>query len=153
MQPDSHNDWIEQRGQVNETRARAHQLLSVAAADLSPEAYAAAVERSRDVDPAELATALIPLLTAPLPAGFVPVSPLAVAQHPGAMSALVEPLTARELSVLRLMAAGHADLQIADELFLAVNTIRSYNQRLYGKLGVSSRTQAVARGRELGLLD
>jgi LuxR family maltose regulon positive regulatory protein len=137
----------------HETRARARELLADATAVLTSEAYDVAVERSRDVGPAELAEDLISLLTVPLPAGFVPVSPPSAPQHPGATSALVEQLTVREMSVLRLIAAGHSDLQIADELFLAVNTIRSYNQRLYGKLGVSSRTQAVARARDLGLLN
>jgi LuxR family maltose regulon positive regulatory protein len=54
--------------------------------------------------------------------------------------------------VLRLIAAGRSNREIADELFLAVNTVRSYSQQLYGKLGVGSRTQAIARARELGLL-
>jgi LuxR family maltose regulon positive regulatory protein len=65
---------------------------------------------------------------------------------------LVEPLTEREFSVLRLIAAGRSNREIADELFLSVNTVRSYSQQLYGKLDVGSRTQAVARARDLGLL-
>lgn len=61
-----------------------------------------------------------------------------------------EPLTAGELAVLRLIAAGRSNREIADELFLSVNTIRSYSQQRYGKLEVGSRTQAVARARHLG---
>jgi len=71
---------------------------------------------------------------------------------PAPARALPEPLTARELAVLRLIAAGRSNREIADELFLALNTVRSYSQQLYGKLGVGSRTQAIARARELGLL-
>ncbi|MFN8538396.1 MAG: LuxR C-terminal-related transcriptional regulator [Thermomicrobiales bacterium] len=66
---------------------------------------------------------------------------------------LVEPLSEREVAVLRLIAAGRSNREIADELFLALNTVRSYSHQLYGKLGVGSRTQAIARARELHLLD
>ncbi|MFN8541380.1 MAG: LuxR C-terminal-related transcriptional regulator [Thermomicrobiales bacterium] len=54
--------------------------------------------------------------------------------------------------MLQLIAAGRSNREIADELFLAVNTVRSYSQQLYGKLQVGSRTQAIVRARELGLL-
>ncbi|MDP9373792.1 MAG: response regulator transcription factor, partial [Chloroflexota bacterium] len=83
--------------------------------------------------------------------GAAPASPPAGA-HPAPASALPEPLTAREVAVLHLIAVGRSNREIADELFLTVNTVRSYSQQLYGKLGVGSRTQAVARARELGLL-
>ncbi len=136
-----------------ETRDRAEQLLAAVASQLPEAEYDALVERNRGHDPSELAAALIPLLTAPVPAGFGPVPSPPVPRQSATTPTLIEPLTERELSVLRLIAAGHTDLQIAHELFLAVNTIRSYNQRLYGKLGVSSRTQAVARARDLGLLN
>lgn len=135
----------------HETRTRAQQLLAAAAAALSPEAYSAAVERVQGVDPADLVARLAPVLTTPLPADSIPASP-AAHQHTAATRALVEPLTARELAVLRLIAAGRSNREIADELYLSANTVRSYNHQLYGKLGVGSRTQAVARARELGLL-
>jgi LuxR family maltose regulon positive regulatory protein len=135
----------------HETRPRAGQLLATATAALPRDVFDEAVERTRGADPAELAIQLASLLTAPLPADVTPVSPpLPVA--PAEPPTLVEPLTARELEVLRLIAAGHSNREIADELFLAVNTVRSYSQQIYGKLGVGSRTRAVARARELGLL-
>jgi DNA-binding NarL/FixJ family response regulator len=146
-----------------ETRTRARQSLAIAEAALPPETYAAAVERSQDIDPADLAVDLIPVLTAPLAAPTRSTQPAredkaAQASSPSASpgpnmaSTLVEPLTERELSVLRLIAAGRSNREIAEELFLAVNTVRSYSHQLYGKLGVGSRTQALARARELGLL-
>src|SRR5918998_304622 len=65
----------------------------------------------------------------------------------------IEPLSERELEVLRLMAAGRSNPQIARELYLAVGTVKSHVHRIYGKLLVRNRTEAVARSRELGLLE
>jgi ATP/maltotriose-dependent transcriptional regulator MalT len=159
----SAGDWLLQTGQPaeavgplaiaqahpagdRETRARAAKLLATVAGALPPDIYAAAIDRHQGRDPAEQAAHLIPILTRQ-PATDEPATP-----DQSAPSALVEPLTARELDVLRLIAAGRSNREIADELFLAVNTVRSYSQQLYGKLAVSSRTQAVARARELGLI-
>jgi LuxR family maltose regulon positive regulatory protein len=65
---------------------------------------------------------------------------------------LVEPLNDREMQILRLIAAGLSDRNIAQELYLSINTIKWYNRQIYGKLGASRRGQAVARARELGIL-
>jgi LuxR family maltose regulon positive regulatory protein len=65
---------------------------------------------------------------------------------------LIEPLSERELQVLRLVAAGKSNPEIAAELVLAVGTVKAHNSNIYGKLGVRSRTQAVARAREFKLL-
>ena len=59
----------------------------------------------------------------------------------------------RELEVLRLIAAGLSNEEIAARLFLQVSTVRWYNRQIYSKLGVHSRTLAVAQARDLGLLD
>ena len=64
---------------------------------------------------------------------------------------LVEPLTGRELEVLRLIAAGYSNQEIADELVVAVSTVKAHINHLYGKLDVKSRTQAVARAQALDL--
>jgi LuxR family maltose regulon positive regulatory protein len=69
-----------------------------------------------------------------------------------AVQPLVEPLSERELEVLRLIAAGLNNREIAQELVIAVGTVKRHINNLYGKLGVHSRTQAVARARNLGLL-
>ncbi len=65
---------------------------------------------------------------------------------------LIEALTHRELEVLSLFARGLSNVQIAEELTVALNTVKWYARQIYAKLGVSSREQAVARGRELGLI-
>jgi len=67
-------------------------------------------------------------------------------------SILIEPLTDRELEVIHLLADGLSNREIAQRLFLSPNTVRTHTYNIYGKLGVHSRTQAVARARELGLL-
>jgi LuxR family maltose regulon positive regulatory protein len=75
-------------------------------------------------------------------------------QAPGRRRAgLVEPLTERELEVLRLLAAGRSNAELAAELFVEQSTVKTHLLHLYSKLGAHSRTQAVARARALGLLD
>ncbi len=65
----------------------------------------------------------------------------------------IQPLSARELDVLHHLAAGRTNRDIANEMVLSLNTIKAHTRRLYAKLDVSNRTQAVARARELHLLD
>jgi LuxR family maltose regulon positive regulatory protein len=65
---------------------------------------------------------------------------------------LVEPLSQRELEVLQLVAQGLSNREISERLFLALDTVKGHNRRIYGKLQVQRRTEAVARARELGLL-
>jgi LuxR family transcriptional regulator, maltose regulon positive regulatory protein len=66
--------------------------------------------------------------------------------------ALIEPLSDRELEVLRLLAAGLSNNEIAAQLFLAVGTVKQHLHHIFGKLEVTSRTGAVARARALSLL-
>jgi len=67
-------------------------------------------------------------------------------------SAMVEPLSERELEVLRLIAAGRSNHEIAHDLIIAVGTAKRHVHSIFGKLGVSNRLEAVIRARELGLL-
>jgi len=67
-------------------------------------------------------------------------------------STLVELLSARELEILRLIAAGHSNQAIADRLVVAVSTVKKHVNNIYGKLDVQSRTQALARAHDLNLL-
>jgi len=64
-------------------------------------------------------------------------------------SPLVEPLTQRERQILGLLADGLTNREIADRLYLSHETVKWYNKQLYGKLGVSNRTQAAAKAQEL----
>jgi len=65
---------------------------------------------------------------------------------------LIEPLSQRELEVLRLMAQGLSNREISEQLFLALSTVKGHNRNIFDKLQVQRRTEAVARARELGLL-
>lgn len=67
-------------------------------------------------------------------------------------SELVEPLSQRELEVLRLIGQGLSNREIGEQLFLALNTVKGHNQKIYSKLQVKSRTEAIARAHELDLL-
>ena len=67
-------------------------------------------------------------------------------------STLDEPLSERELEVLRLVAAGLRNAEIASELFLSVGTVKKHVYNLSAKLGAASRTGAVALARKAGLL-
>lgn len=65
---------------------------------------------------------------------------------------LPEPLTVRELEVLSLIVSGLSNQEICDTLFLALSTVKGYNQNIFGKLKVNRRTKAVAKAIELGLV-
>ncbi len=73
-------------------------------------------------------------------------------RQPGIVAGLVEPVSERELEVLRLLAAGKTNPEIAETLIIAIGTVKAHIASLYGKLDVHTRTQAVARARALGLL-
>jgi LuxR family maltose regulon positive regulatory protein len=67
-------------------------------------------------------------------------------------SKMFESLTDRELEILRLIAAGHSNAEIGQRLYLALSTVKGHNLRIFNKLQVENRTEAVARARELSLL-
>ncbi|MGE5124591.1 MAG: LuxR C-terminal-related transcriptional regulator, partial [Acidobacteriaceae bacterium] len=75
-----------------------------------------------------------------------------IREKTGAATVLPEPLTPRELDVLRLLVTGCSDRQIAEELILARGTVKYYVHGILQKLDVHSRTQAIARARELDLV-
>ena len=82
-----------------------------------------------------LSAAGSPALAAPSPAG-----------------SLLEPLTERELDILRLLVTGLSNAAMARELVITVGTVKSHVNHIYGKLGVNSRSQAIARAHTLHLL-
>lgn len=65
---------------------------------------------------------------------------------------LIEPLSQRELEILHLIAQGLSNRQIGERLFLALDTVKGHNRKIFDKLQVQSRTEAIVRARELGLL-
>jgi LuxR family maltose regulon positive regulatory protein len=73
-----------------------------------------------------------------------------VVEIPGGI--LIEPLSRRELELVPLLAEGLSNQEIARKLHISLGTVKIHLKHIYGKLEVSSRTQAVARARELGLL-
>ncbi len=75
---------------------------------------------------------------------------LAPPRAPG--GGLPEPLSERELEVLRLVAAGLTNREIAERLFLAEGTVKNYVTNILGKIGARDRTQAALRAQQLGLL-
>ena len=65
---------------------------------------------------------------------------------------LAEPLTDRELDVLRLIAAGKSNQRIAHELVVTLDTVKKHVSHVLGKLGAANRTEAVTRARDLGVI-
>jgi len=66
---------------------------------------------------------------------------------------MVEPFTEREIQILTLMEQGCSNKDISEKLYITLDTVKWYNKRIYSKLGVQSRTQAIARARSMRLLD
>ena len=64
----------------------------------------------------------------------------------------VEAITERELDVLRLLDSERSNREIAERLFVSLDTVKSHTKHIYAKLGVRARHQAVGRAKELGLL-
>ncbi|MCA9885515.1 MAG: LuxR family transcriptional regulator, partial [Anaerolineae bacterium] len=69
-----------------------------------------------------------------------------------ASQSLIDPLSERELEVLRLVAEGLSNREVSKRLFVALDTVKGHNRNIYQKLQVKRRTEAVARARELGLI-
>jgi LuxR family maltose regulon positive regulatory protein len=68
-------------------------------------------------------------------------------------SALIDPLSERELEVLRLIAMGYSNQEIAEKLVITVGTVKAHTSNIFNKLNVRSRTQAISKASELHLLD
>ena len=102
--------------------------------------------RVRDAEPA-FVDRLLALRKAHPATGAPPRPPSA------AEDSLPEPLSNREIEILHLVAKGLSNAQIAGRLVIALATVKRHIQNIYGKLGVNSRTQAVAEGRRRGLIE
>ena len=73
-------------------------------------------------------------------------------QRPSPPQPLVEPLSERELEILRLVATGASNKEIAAQLYIAEGTVKNHVSNILGKLGVRDRTQAALKARDLGLI-
>jgi ATP/maltotriose-dependent transcriptional regulator MalT len=92
----------------------------------------------------------VPAQEPPVPKGEGPGAPAAFAPDKDQQQTLG--ITARELEILTLVARGLSNREIAAELFVSENTVKTHCARAFDKLGAARRTQAVQRGKELGLL-
>jgi LuxR family transcriptional regulator, maltose regulon positive regulatory protein len=102
--------------------------------------------------PAGVPRAFLTRLAAAFDRQGTPVLP-AARSGAAAVPGLAEPLSPRELEVLRLVAAGRPNRAIAEELYIGLDTVKRHVSHLFAKLRVANRTEAVARARGLGLLD
>jgi LuxR family maltose regulon positive regulatory protein len=86
-------------------------------------------------------------------AAFPPaLEPSEQAKHQRLKTELIEPLSEREIEILRLIAAGLSNQKIAGQLILSLNTIKTHTGNIYAKLSVNSRAQAIAKARALDIL-
>ena len=65
---------------------------------------------------------------------------------------LDEPLSKREMEILKLIAQGLSNKEISEKLFIALSSVKGHNQKIFAKLQVQRRTEAVARARELAMV-
>ncbi len=131
----------------HETRKNAQTLLTDAyQKKVSPDLLARATATGQAGDLAGLAADLLHQLALPLTTTSV--EPIL----PESAETLVEPLTPRELEVLKLICVGQMNGEIAAELGIAIGTVKFYTGQIYGKLGVRNRVTAVARARKLNLI-
>ncbi|MCA9943643.1 MAG: hypothetical protein KC449_09195 [Anaerolineales bacterium] len=125
--------------------AEAEDALATAIRLAAPENY-----RRLFLNEGESIAAMLPAVRAAAPA-FV-AGLLADFGQNVAAQPLLEPLSERELEVLRLVADGRSNREIAGELFVTVGTVKKHLNNVYGKLGVARRTEAVAQAQRLKLL-
>jgi DNA-binding CsgD family transcriptional regulator/tetratricopeptide (TPR) repeat protein len=109
--------------------------------ELGLEGYRTAWEYGKSLDPYTVSRDLLSTLN--IPTDLNPVAP--AVRHPDSLSE-------RELEILRLIAEGLNSREIAERLILSVGTIRWYLKNIYGKIDAHSRSEAIARARELNLL-
>jgi len=83
----------------------------------------------------------------------LPAAGVSTGQQAADVAGLVEQLSERELEVLGLLGQGLSNQQIANQLFISVGTVKRHTHNIYGKLIVDNRTQALLKGRELGLIE
>ncbi len=131
----------------HETRQKAQTLLTdFSQKRVSPDLLATATANGQANDITGITAGLFEQLSRPL------TTISAEPALPDPAETLVEPITPRELDVLRLLCVGQTNGEIAHELGIAIGTVKFYTSQIYGKLGVRNRVTAVARAHELNLI-
>lgn len=133
-----------------ETRKRAQQLLDRWEAD--PASDPGIAQQTHISDLETVVTRLQSDFPRPVPQPPSAAPPVSTAS-PTPDPSLLDPLTARECDVLRLIVAGHSNKDIARTLVMSVSTVKWYTSQIYSKLAVRSRTQAIVRAHELHLVE
>jgi ATP/maltotriose-dependent transcriptional regulator MalT len=126
-------------------------LLAELEAELPPEVFAEAKRRGESSNLDTVVAAVIDELAASV-AQDDSTRVLTSAYAQGADQPLIEPLTERELEVLALIVEGYRNREIAERLYVGVSTVKKHINHIYGKLGVDSRTRAIARTKDLNLI-
>lgn len=135
--PSGATEWMEHWNKL--TQLRAHLKT-----ELGEETYQQAWERGAQLDLDETITQLLGWLNDETTPDSNTIE--------RANNRLIEPLSERELEVLLLIVSGETNQQIASQLFVGLSTVKKHINHIYSKLGVKSRTQAIARTRELSLI-
>jgi len=131
---------------------RAHVLLEQYKRVLPPNEFAAATQRAQRSTLRLFTAQLQAILERPLEIVASATLPNDTLVGPRSAQPLIEPLTEREQEIMQLLAKGLSNKEIAERLILATGTVKWYTRQIYGKLGVQSRTQAIAQARALDIL-
>jgi predicted ATPase/DNA-binding CsgD family transcriptional regulator len=145
---DSMDETYRFRAPLPGDRADIERILKIGRAELGAETFAAMWAEGRALSLQEAVDEGLHLV-ASLESKAHPVAPQL--DYPRKLYE-VEPLNERELQVLRLIASGLSNHEIANQLTIALGTVKWHINNLFGKLGVHSRTQAIVKAKELGLV-
>ncbi len=135
---------------MKRTRERATHFLALGQKQLPAEEFLQAIETGKTLNPKDLHIILEGCQLLPDSPIILPKSPPdATLKYEG----LVEQLTTREVEILRMLAGGMTNQEIAEKLFLSLGTVKSHNHHIFGKLGARNRVQALALAKELRILE
>lgn len=135
--PASETGWLEKWSLITRLRVQLE-------AELGADGFAMAWEHGKNSDLDETVTRLLGWLN-----GETILESNTIER---ANNRLIEPLSERELEVLLLIASGESNQEIASQLYVGLSTVKKHINHIYSKLSVKSRTQAIARARELSLI-